>query len=77
MTLKPPCWLVYVEDSGRPRKGHATLESARTEAQRLLTVAPGKRVWVFATVEEFAAIGPSGKPLLKLKKRVDAIKESA
>jgi len=70
--INPPCWLCFVEGSGRPKRGHPTIEVARAEAIRLSGIAPGKAVWIFAAVEKIdpvPEVSPSGREILHIKKK--------
>jgi hypothetical protein len=71
--IQPPCWLCFVEGSSRPKRGHATLDEARIEAQRLRDKLPGVSVWIFGPVEKLDPVplpvfAASGREILRLKK---------
>lgn len=64
-------FMCYVEGAGRPKKHHATLEIAMTEAQRLSDMVEVKgRVFVLADVcvIEKRKIPPS-EPVVTVKRR--------
>lgn len=50
----PPFWLVWCEDGGAPTVKHEDFARARSEAQRLARLNPGKHFVVMAAAIGFA-----------------------
>lgn len=49
--LATPFYMILVEGRGWPTKIHTAIEDARTEANRLAGIEPGRRVFVLASTE--------------------------
>ena len=49
-SLIPEFWMVWKENGGEPSHRHATLETAKAEAERLARVFPGSRFFVLYAV---------------------------
>lgn len=49
--LIPEFWMVWKENGGEPSHRHATLETAKAEAERLARAFPGSRFFVLYAAE--------------------------